>query len=183
MRRLLAAVGFCSCSLRAARAGDGLRAAVGELLRRRLRAAGRRRLATTERRRARRTTSTSWRSTSATSTASRSAANTWSASATSSTRGLGVGYLPAHACRASTPTSSTTNGSEIEQDLKLRIVPFTATFRFLPFGRSRGGSSRTSAAASASSTGATARPASSSTSDGSDLPRHVRRQRARRPAR
>ncbi|MGC4085763.1 MAG: outer membrane beta-barrel protein [Vicinamibacterales bacterium] len=28
------------------------------------------------------------------------------------------------------------NGSEIEQDLKLRMVPFTATVRFLPFGRS-----------------------------------------------
>lgn len=28
------------------------------------------------------------------------------------------------------------NGTEIEQDLKLRIVPFTATVRFLPFGRS-----------------------------------------------
>lgn len=27
------------------------------------------------------------------------------------------------------------NGSEIEQDLKLRIVPFTATVRFLPIGR------------------------------------------------
>ncbi len=27
------------------------------------------------------------------------------------------------------------NGSEIEQDLKLRIVPLTATFRVLPFGR------------------------------------------------
>ncbi|MGE3956242.1 MAG: hypothetical protein AB7H96_05940 [Vicinamibacterales bacterium] len=28
------------------------------------------------------------------------------------------------------------NGSEIDQDLKLRMVPFTATVRFLPFGRS-----------------------------------------------
>ena len=28
--------------------------------------------------------------------------------------------------------------SEIEQDLKLRIVPFTATFRFLPLGRESG---------------------------------------------
>ncbi len=28
------------------------------------------------------------------------------------------------------------NGSEIEQDLKLRIVPFTATIRLLPLGRS-----------------------------------------------
>ena len=38
-------------------------------------------------------------------------------------------------CRASTPSSSNDNGSEIEQDLKLRIVPFTATIRFLPLGR------------------------------------------------
>lgn len=30
------------------------------------------------------------------------------------------------------------NGAEIEQDLKLRMVPFTATVRFLPFGRSAG---------------------------------------------
>ncbi len=30
------------------------------------------------------------------------------------------------------------NGSEIEQDLKLRTVPFTATVRFLPFGHSGG---------------------------------------------
>lgn len=30
------------------------------------------------------------------------------------------------------------NGSEIEQDLKLRIVPFTATVRFLPLGRRAG---------------------------------------------
>ncbi len=29
------------------------------------------------------------------------------------------------------------DGSEIEQDLKLRVAPFTATFRVLPFGRSR----------------------------------------------
>ncbi len=28
------------------------------------------------------------------------------------------------------------DGSEIEQDLKLRVIPFTATIRFLPFGRS-----------------------------------------------
>jgi outer membrane protein W len=30
------------------------------------------------------------------------------------------------------------NGSEIEQDLKLRIIPFTATVRFLPMGRHNG---------------------------------------------
>lgn len=30
------------------------------------------------------------------------------------------------------------NGSEIEQDLRLRIVPFTATLRFLPLGHSNG---------------------------------------------
>jgi outer membrane protein W len=31
-----------------------------------------------------------------------------------------------------------TNGSEIEQDLKLRVVPFTATVRFLPMGHHNG---------------------------------------------
>lgn len=31
-----------------------------------------------------------------------------------------------------------TNGSEIEQDLKLRVVPFTATVRFLPLGHHNG---------------------------------------------
>jgi outer membrane protein W len=31
-----------------------------------------------------------------------------------------------------------TNGTEIEQDLKLRVVPFTATVRFLPLGRHNG---------------------------------------------
>jgi hypothetical protein len=30
------------------------------------------------------------------------------------------------------------NGTEIEQDLKLRMVPFSATIRFLPIGRSNG---------------------------------------------
>jgi len=30
------------------------------------------------------------------------------------------------------------NGSEIEQDLKLRVIPFTATVRFLPVGRDAG---------------------------------------------
>ena len=31
-----------------------------------------------------------------------------------------------------------TNGSEIEQDIKLRVVPFTATVRFLPLGHRHG---------------------------------------------
>ncbi len=48
--------------------------------------------------------------------------------------GLGLGYY-----QRTVPTVYTrlvnANGSEIEQDLKLRIVPFTATIRFLPFGR------------------------------------------------
>jgi hypothetical protein len=30
------------------------------------------------------------------------------------------------------------NGTEIEQELKLRMIPFTATFRLLPLGRNRG---------------------------------------------
>ena len=32
-----------------------------------------------------------------------------------------------------------TNGTEIEQDIKLRVVPFTATVRFLPLGHRRNG--------------------------------------------
>ena len=53
--------------------------------------------------------------------------------------------------------------TEIEQELKLRIVPFTATFRFLPLGRDPP-SSRTSAPASAVLVALHARPASSSIS-------------------
>lgn len=49
--------------------------------------------------------------------------------------GLGIGLY-----RRTVPTVYANlvnaNGSEIEQDLKLRIAPFTATVRFLPFGRS-----------------------------------------------
>lgn len=51
--------------------------------------------------------------------------------------GLGVGIY-----RRTVPSVyrflENADGSEIEQDLKLRIVPFTATVRFLPLGRSSG---------------------------------------------
>ncbi len=51
--------------------------------------------------------------------------------------GLGVGIY-----RRTVPSVyaylENSNGAEIEQDLKLRMVPFTATVRFLPFGRSAG---------------------------------------------
>lgn len=47
--------------------------------------------------------------------------------------GLGLGFY-----QRTVPTVYTdfvnNNGSEIQQDLKLRIVPFTATLRFLPLG-------------------------------------------------
>src|SRR5262249_34246921 len=47
--------------------------------------------------------------------------------------GLGIGYY-----QRTSPAVYTnfvnSNGSEIEQDLKLRIVPITATVRFLPLG-------------------------------------------------
>ena len=47
--------------------------------------------------------------------------------------GLGIGLY-----QRTVPTVYTdlvnTNGTDIEQDLKLRIVPFTATIRFLPLG-------------------------------------------------
>ncbi|MBI3400112.1 MAG: hypothetical protein HY048_01725 [Acidobacteria bacterium] len=51
--------------------------------------------------------------------------------------GLGIGIYS-----RTVPTVYTNfvnkNGSEITQDLKLRIVPFTATVRFLPIGRRNG---------------------------------------------
>ena len=48
--------------------------------------------------------------------------------------GLGIGY---YAKTVSTSYADFTdqNGNEIQQDLRLRIVPFTATVRFLPLGR------------------------------------------------
>ena len=51
--------------------------------------------------------------------------------------GLGVGFMT-----RTVPTVYldfvNTNGAEIEQDLKLRVVPFTATVRFLPLGHGNG---------------------------------------------
>lgn len=51
--------------------------------------------------------------------------------------GLGVGFY-----RRSVPTVYTSfvnaNGSEIEQTLKLRVIPFSATVRFLPMGHHNG---------------------------------------------
>ena len=51
--------------------------------------------------------------------------------------GLGIGYY-----QRTVPTVYTDlvniNGTEIRQDLKLRIVPFTATVRFLPLGNTAG---------------------------------------------
>jgi hypothetical protein len=51
--------------------------------------------------------------------------------------GLGVGYY-----QSTVPSVYydyvNDDGSEIEQDLKLRMVPFTATVRLLPFGRGNG---------------------------------------------
>ncbi|MGE3513184.1 MAG: hypothetical protein AB7N65_30355, partial [Vicinamibacterales bacterium] len=48
--------------------------------------------------------------------------------------GLGIGFYS-----KSVPSVyrswQNANGSEIEQDVKLRVVPFTATVRFLPIGR------------------------------------------------
>ena len=57
--------------------------------------------------------------------------------------------------------NATTNSPNIAADLKLRIVPFSATVRFLPIGHHAMGS-RTSAQASTSITGATVKRASSS---------------------
>jgi hypothetical protein len=51
--------------------------------------------------------------------------------------GLGAGYY-ARTVPAVYNDFVNTNGSEIEQDIKLRVVPFTATVRFLPIGRRKG---------------------------------------------
>jgi outer membrane protein W len=48
--------------------------------------------------------------------------------------GFGIGYYQQTSKSFYTDLVSA-NGADIEQDLKLRIVPFTATFRFLPLGR------------------------------------------------
>lgn len=48
--------------------------------------------------------------------------------------GLGVGIYSRTVQTVYTDFVNT-NGSEIEQSLKLRVVPFTATIRFLPLGR------------------------------------------------
>ena len=49
--------------------------------------------------------------------------------------GVGVGYYQ-KTVNSVYANFVNTNGSEIEQDLKLRMVPVTATIRFLPVGRS-----------------------------------------------
>ena len=51
--------------------------------------------------------------------------------------GLGVGSY-SRTAPAVYRNYTNSNGSEIEQDLKLRVVPFTATVRLLPLGRSGG---------------------------------------------
>jgi outer membrane protein W len=51
--------------------------------------------------------------------------------------GLGVGFYK-RTVRAVYSDLVNANGSEIEQDLKLRIVPFTATVRFLPLSHDSG---------------------------------------------
>ncbi|MEQ1909837.1 MAG: hypothetical protein ABMA15_13495 [Vicinamibacterales bacterium] len=51
--------------------------------------------------------------------------------------GLGVGIYSRNVPSVYTGYVNA-NGSEIEQDLKLRTVPFTATVRWLPLGRSAG---------------------------------------------
>ena len=51
--------------------------------------------------------------------------------------GLGTGYYSSSA-PAVYYDFVNANGSEIEQDLKLRVVPFTATVRFLPMGHGHG---------------------------------------------
>ena len=51
--------------------------------------------------------------------------------------GLGVGYYH-RTSPAVYLDFVNSDGSEIEQDLKLRVIPFSATVRFLPMGRNNG---------------------------------------------
>ena len=51
--------------------------------------------------------------------------------------GLGIGYY-SDSVPAVYWDFVNANGSEIEQDLNLRVVPFTATVRFLPMGHGKG---------------------------------------------
>jgi outer membrane protein W len=51
--------------------------------------------------------------------------------------GLGAGYY-ARTVPAVYLDFVNVNGTEIEQDIKLRVVPFTATIRFLPMGHNNG---------------------------------------------
>lgn len=51
--------------------------------------------------------------------------------------GLGIGYY-SQTVKSVYADYVNANGSEIEQDLRLRMTPFTATVRFLPLGRSAG---------------------------------------------
>jgi len=51
--------------------------------------------------------------------------------------GMGLGYYQRTASVLYTD-STNANGNEIVQDLKLRIVPFSATVRFLPLGKNHG---------------------------------------------
>lgn len=51
--------------------------------------------------------------------------------------GLGIGFY-ARTVPAVYADLVNSNGTEIEQDLKLRVVPFTATVRWLPIGRRAG---------------------------------------------
>jgi outer membrane protein W len=51
--------------------------------------------------------------------------------------GLGIGIYSSTVATSYTDFVNS-NGSEIAQDLRLRIIPFTATMRFLPMGRHNG---------------------------------------------
>ena len=100
---------------------------------------------------------------STTSTARRSAANGSCRSASIFEAGAGRRASPGARCRRSTHDFVDTDGSEIEQDLRLRLVPVAFTVRVLPLGQA----SRVQpyfGGGLAWSTGATASRVSSSTS-------------------
>ncbi|MCK7529372.1 MAG: hypothetical protein MZV64_73405 [Ignavibacteriales bacterium] len=95
----------------------------------------------------------------------------------------GFRLLPGARCPPSTTEWINEDGSEIEQDLKLRIMPADGGGED-PAARSEAGvPALRRRPAWASTSGATAKPASSSATDDKHLPRLVRRRAARRWAR
>ena len=167
MRRTLTRTRCVACSVCRPRR-PRLAQQIGQLLLRRVHAARRRRtlaLGRAQRRRARQQPQLLRLRHQRFRAARRSAASGWSRSANYVEAGLGVGFSRRRVSTASTRDLPINDDfAKSSRSCKLRIVPFTATFRFAAARTDRERSSRTSAPASAVFAGATRRPASSSTS-------------------